>query len=86
MTEAAALEDGTLVLITATVSKITYNWSDSSNNMSVDITDGTTTLNAYKLASKVEEGDTITVYGKIGSFNGKKQIAAGATAVIEDAE
>ena len=86
VTEAAALEDGTLVLITATVSEITYNWSDSSQNMSVNITDGTTTLNAYKLASKVEVGDTITVYGKIGSYNNVKQIAAGATAVIEDAE
>ena len=81
VTEAAALEDGTLVIIEATVSKITYNWSDSNKNMSADITDGTTTLNAYKLYSKVEVNDIISLTGKVGSFNGKKQIAEGATAV-----
>ena len=83
VTEAVALDDNTLVFITATVSEITYNWSDSSKNMSVNITDGTTTLLVYKLATQVAEGDTITVYGKISSYNNAKQIAAGATAVIE---
>ncbi len=82
VTEGAALEDDTLVFITATVSKITYSWSDTNGNMSVDITDGTTTINAYKLATKVGIGDVITVYGKIGSYNDVKQIAAGATAEI----
>ena len=85
VTEAAALADGTLVFIEADVSKITYAWSDSSKNMSVDITDGTTTLNAYKLATKVGAGDKIVVYGKVSSFNGTKQIAAGATAEIKTA-
>ncbi len=84
VTEAAALEDGTLVLITATVSNITYAWSDSAENMSVDITDGTTTLNAYKLGSKVGIADEITVYGKVGSYKDKKQIVD-ATAVVETA-
>ena len=54
--------------------------------MSVNITDGTTTLLVYKLATQVADGDTITVYGKISSYNNAKQIAAGATAVIETAE
>ncbi len=85
VTEAAGLEDGTLVFIEATVSKITYKWSDSSKNMSVDITDGTTTLNAYKLATEVGLGDVIVIYGKVGSFNDVKQIAAGATAEIKTA-
>ena len=82
VTEAAALEDGTLVLITATVSQITYNWSDSSKNMSVDITDGTTTLNAYKLGSKVGVADEITIYGKVGSYKGTKQIVDATATVV----
>ena len=85
VTEGAALEDGTLVFIEATVTKITYAWSDKYGNMSVDITDGTTTLNAYKLASKVGVGDVIVIYGKIGSYNDVKQIAEGATAEIKTA-
>ena len=85
LTEAATLEDGTLVFVEVTVSKITYNWSDSSKNMSADVTDGTTTLNAYKLASKVGVGDVIVIYGKVGSYNGTKQIAEGATAEIKTA-
>ena len=85
VTEAAALADGTLVFIEATVSKITYAWSDSAKNMSVDLTDGTTTLNAYKLATKVGAGDVIVIYGKVSSYNGTKQIAAGATAEIKTA-
>ncbi len=85
VTEAAGLEDGTLVFIEATVSKITYKWSDSSKNMSVDITDGTTTINAYKLATEVGLGDVIVIYGEVSSYNGVKQIAAGATAEIKTA-
>ena len=85
VTEAATLADDTLVIIEATVSKITFAWSDSSKNMSVDITDGTTTLNAYKLASKVGAGDVIVIYGKVGSHNDTKQIASGATAEIKTA-
>ena len=53
--------------------------------MSADVTDGTTTLNAYKLASKVGVGDVIVIYGKVGSYNGTKQIAEGATAEIKTA-
>ena len=85
VTEGAALEDGTLVFIEATVTEITYAWSDKYGNMSVNITDGTTTLNAYKLASKVGVGDVIVIYGKIGSYNDVKQIAEGATAEIKTA-
>lgn len=82
VTEAAGLADGTAVVITATVVKITYDWSDDAGNMSVDISDGTTTINAYKLASKVGLGDVIKITGNIGSFSGKKQIAEGATAEV----
>ncbi len=53
--------------------------------MSVDVTDGTTTLNAYKLATQVGVGDVIVIYGKVGSYNDTKQIAEGATAEIKTA-
>ena len=53
--------------------------------MSVDVTDGTTTLNAYKLATKVGVGDVIVIYGKMGSYNSTKQIAEGAIAEIKTA-
>ena len=85
LTEAAALADNTLVFVEVTVSKITFAWSDSSKNMSVDVTDGTTTLNAYKLGSKVGAGDVIVIYGKVSSYNNVKQIAEGATAEIKTA-
>ena len=83
--DATAAEDGTAVVLKGTVSKVTYNWSDSAGNMSVDITDATGTINSYKLATKVSEGDEIIIIGKVGSHNGKKQIAAGATAIITKA-
>ena len=50
--------------------------------MSVDITDGTTTLNAYKLASKVGIADEITVYGKVGSYKENKQIVEATATVV----
>lgn len=82
VSQLADLADGTKVIFTGTVSKITYAWSDTNKNMSVDITDGTKTINAFKLATKVGVGDVITVTGEVSSFNGTKQISAGATAVI----
>ena len=85
LTEAKDLEDGTLVLVEVTVTKITFSWSDTNKNMSVDVTDGTTTLNAYKLATKVGVGDIIVIYGKMGSYNEVKQIAEGAIAEIKTA-
>ena len=85
LTEAAALEDGTLVFVEVTVSEITYSWSDTNKNMSANVTDGTTTLLVYKLATKVGAGDVVVIYGKIDSYNGTKQIAAGATAEIKTA-
>jgi hypothetical protein len=51
--------------------------------MNVTISDGTKTLYVFRLATKVALGDTITVTGKVGSFNGSKQIAEGSTAVVD---
>lgn len=81
--EAKELADGVLVTITGYVSEITYNWSDTNNNMSINLKDSNgDVINCFKLATKVNIGDTITVTGKVGSYNGSKQIAEGATAVI----
>ena len=80
--EALAAEDGTAVIVTGTVTKVNYAWSDSYGNMSVTISDDAgNTLYIYKLATKVGAGDVITVTGDMATYNGR-QIGAGATAVI----
>ena len=81
--EAIALPDDTWVIVKGTVTKINTEWSDSYGNISVTISDDAgNTLYLYRLSTKVALGDFITVTGKVGSYNGSKQIAAGATAVI----
>ena len=80
--EAGTLEDGTWVVLTGTVAQINEAWNDQYGNITVTISDGTDTFYVYRLSTKVEVGDVITITGKIGSYNGAKQIAAGATAVI----
>lgn len=83
--EATAAEDGTLVKVTGSVTSIDTEWSDQYNNITVTITDADgNTLYLYRLGTKVEVGDMITVYGKVGSYKGAKQIAAGAFALIAD--
>lgn len=82
VTEALEVADGATVKVSGTVSTVNYSWSDSNKNMSVTITDGTNTLYIFKLASKVALGDIITVEGTMATYNGAKQIAAGATAVV----
>ena len=79
-----ASEDGTAVVVQGIVSKINYNWSDTNGNMSVTISDGDgNELYIFKLATKVELYDTITVTGTKVTFNGTKEIDAGATATID---
>ncbi len=80
--EANAAADGTLVIVTGTVSEINTPWSDQYGNITVTITDDSGELYCYRLATNVEVGNVITVYGKVGSYNGSKQIAAGAFAII----
>ena len=80
--DALELEDGTGVIIFGVVSEIKTAWSDQYKNISVNITDGKDTYYLYRLATNVEVGDAIVVTGKVGSYNGAKQIAAGATAEI----
>ncbi|MGM9643106.1 MAG: hypothetical protein ACI3XI_07835 [Eubacteriales bacterium] len=83
LAEALAAEDGTLVTVKGTVVEINTAWSDSYGNITVTIADAAgTKLYVYRLATKVELGDIVTIKGKVGSYNGAKQIAAGATAEI----
>lgn len=81
--EALAAADGTKVCVSGTVSTINTAWSDSYNNITVTIKDADgNSLYIYRLATKVELGDVITVKGSMGSHEGSKQIAQGATAEI----
>lgn len=79
---AKTLEDGASVVVKGTVTEAS-EWSDKYSNMNVTITDENgDTLYIFRLATKVELNDVITVTGTIGSHEGAKQIAAGATAEI----
>ena len=81
--EANAAADGTAVIVTGTVNEVNYAWSDSNGNMSVTIYDAEgNKLYIYKLATKVNKGDVITVTGDMDTYSGSRQIAAGATAEI----
>ena len=86
--DALLAEDGSSLEIEATAVSIKYAWSDSSSNMSVYLRDDSTTdvLYVYKLATKVSLGDVIKVTGTLVSYEGTKQIVAGATAEIVSSE
>ena len=87
LTDAVAKEDGTLVIVKGTVKEINTAWSEQYGNITVTIEDAEgNTLYIYRLATKVEMGDSIVVTGKVGSYNGDKQIAAGAKAMKEVVE
>ena len=81
--DALNAEDGTKVKVTGTVIKINTAWSDSYNNITVTIADDEgNQLYVYRLATKVEEGQIITITGNMGTYSGARQIAEGATAEI----
>ena len=81
--EALAAEDGEKVEVSGTVSAVNTAWSDSYGNITVTIVDTEgNDLYVYRLATKVELGDIITVKGAMATYNNNRQIAAGATAEI----
>lgn len=80
--EAVELADGADVVVEGIVTVINGEWSDKYGNMNVTITDKTGSLYCFRLSTKVVLGQTIKVTGKMGSYNGAKQVAAGATAEI----
>lgn len=82
--EATAAKDGTAVILAGKVTNIAEKdaWSTKYNNMSVTITDAAGTYYLFRISTKVELGDEIVVIGKVGSYNGAKQIAQGSTTII----
>ena len=81
--EAAAAADGKMVAVSGTVCTINTIWTDTNNNFSVTIVDGEgNQLYIYKLTTKVELGDVITVYGAMATYNGNRQVGQGSTATI----
>lgn len=84
MTVAEALEaaDGTLVIVSGTVSSVSYAWSDKNQNMSIVLSSNGSDLAVFKLATHVYLGDQVTVTGEMSTYNSARQIGAGATAVV----
>ena len=81
--EAIAAADGTAVVVKGKVKSVDIEWSTQYSNMSVTLVDEQgNTLYIFRLATLVALYDEVTITGTVGSYNGAKQIAAGATAEI----
>ena len=80
--EALAAADGAAVELTGNVVSLEA-WNTQYSNMSVTIKDTNgDSIYVFRLGTQVGLGDNITVTGTVGSYNDAKQIAQGATAVI----
>ncbi len=83
ITEAVAAADGALVKVRGTVKSVDGEWNEAYGNMNVTIEDADgNTIYVYRLRTQVKVGDDLYITGKIGSYNGAKQVGEGATAVI----
>jgi hypothetical protein len=82
LADAAKLDDGTKVIIKGVVVEIKEAWTDQYKNNSVYITDGTNTFYVFRTNVKLDLNDEVVIVGEIGSYNGAKQIAKGAMAVV----
>ncbi|MBQ8719091.1 MAG: hypothetical protein IJY66_07480, partial [Clostridia bacterium] len=83
LAEAVTLADGTKVIVVGTVKEINTAWSEQYGNITVTIEDANgDTLYVYRMKTNVNVGDSVKITGKMGSYNGAKQIAQGATAVV----
>jgi len=81
--EALEAADGTMVEVAGTVAEINTAWNEGFGNISVTIVDEKgNELYLYRLATKVELGDIITVKGEMATYNDNRQVAAGAKAEI----
>lgn len=80
--QALELADGTEVIIDAVVKIVNGAWNEQYGNMNITIEDETGTLYVFRISTKVEEGDKVTITGKMATYNEARQIAQGATAVI----
>lgn len=84
--EVLASAEGTAVVVKGTVQSFYYTWDDNYGNCSVYIVDNAgNKLLCFRLKTKVNIGDEITVTGSATVYNGTVQIAAGCTAVINNA-
>ena len=84
ITEALAAEDNTKVKVSGTVISIDGVWNENFGNMNVTIADADgNELYIYRVTTKVEVGDIITVKGTLTTYNDKKQIGQGGTATID---
>ena len=81
---ALAGAEGDTATFSGTVSEIYYAWSDTYNNMSFYVTDGTDTILVFRAGTKVEIGDAVTVDGTVTAYNGVNQIAQGATVTVTE--
>ena len=80
--EALAAADDTPVIVRGIV-KSADTWNTQYSNMSVTIIDeNLDELYIFRLGTQVAVGDDITVTGKMDTYNNARQIAQGATAVI----
>ena len=80
--EAKELLDGRKVILKGTVVSIDTAWSEQYGNITVTLQDTTGTITLFRLATKVEIGDIITVTGTMTTYSEVRQVAAGATAEI----
>ncbi len=81
--DATAATDNTLVTIKGQVTTVNSGWDATNSRMNVTISDTEgNTFYIYRLATQVALGDFITVKGTVSSYQGSKQLAAGATAEI----
>lgn len=80
--EALAAEDGTQVTVVGIVVAINTVYSEQHGNITVTIEDlEGNSLYLYRLKGNYTHGDIITVTGSMATYNAKRQVAAGATAV-----
>ena len=81
ITEALQKNDGKNVKVTGTVIKINTAYDSGYDNITVTIADGSgDTLYIFRLKGEVALNDIITVSGTMATYNGARQIGAGATA------
>ncbi len=82
--EAQSAEDGKRVQVSGTVCAINTIWTETNNNFSVTITNANgDKLYIYRLATRVELGDVITVRGVMSTYAETRQIGQGGTATID---
>ena len=81
--EALEMADDRRVVVTGTVSEINTAWSEQYGNITVTIVDAEgNSLYVYRMKTNVQVGDVITVSGRMATYKGNRQVAAGSTAEI----